>query len=154
MEPLNINELLQEVLVLTRHEVLKNGVSLRTELADDIPLVTGDRVQLQQVILNLIMNAVKATSTMSEDSRDLVVASLKKGPNQVVIAVRDSGIGIDPENRDRLFEAFFTTKPAGMGMGLSISRSLIEVHGGRLWATPNEGPGATFQFSLPAAGAI
>jgi PAS domain S-box-containing protein len=150
MSPLDINELIDEVLVLTRHEILRHGVSLRTELADGLPAIIGDPVQLQQVILNLILNAIEATSARSEAERELLLTSKSQGPDQIVITVQDSGVGIDPRKADQLFEPFFTTKPSGMGMGLSISRSAIEAHGGRLWATANQGPGATFQFSLPA----
>src|SRR5439155_48489 len=107
-------------------------------------------VQLQQVMLNLIMNAVEATSSRSEGQRELFLTSESHGTDEIIIAVRDSGVGIDPRNLDQLFKLFFTTKAGGMGMGLSISRTAIEAHGGRLWATPNEGSGAIFQFSLPA----
>jgi PAS domain S-box-containing protein len=150
MSSLNINELIDEVLVLTRHEIVRHGVSLRTELADGLPAIIGDTVQLQQVILNLILNAIEATTARSEEQRELLLTSQSQGPDQIVITVQDSGVGIDPRNVDQLFEPFFTTKSSGMGMGLSISRSAIEAHGGRLWATANEGLGATFQFSLPA----
>jgi len=148
--PLDINELIRGVLALTHGEFLRKAISLRTELAPEIPAVMGDHVQLQQVILNLILNAVEATSITTEGPRQLVVASQRHEPDQVIIAVRDSGVGIDPKDLDHLFDPFFTTKPDGMGMGLSISRSIIEAHGGRLWASPNEGRGATFQFTLPA----
>jgi signal transduction histidine kinase len=154
IEPVDLNELIQEVLALTRHEILRSAVSARTELADDLPAVPGDRVGLQQVILNLVMNAIEATRMIAQGPRELVISSQRRGPDQVVIAVSDSGIGFDPNNLSRLFNAFFTTKPDGMGMGLSISRSMIETHGGRLWATPNEGPGATFRFALPAAAEV
>jgi PAS domain S-box-containing protein len=154
IEPVDLNELIQEVLALARHEILRSAVSARTELADDLPAVPGDRVGLQQVILNLVMNAIEATRMIAQGPRELVISSQRRGPDQVVIAVSDSGIGFDPNNLSRLFNAFFTTKPDGMGMGLSISRSMIETHGGRLWATPNEGPGATFRFALPAAAEV
>jgi len=150
MAQLDINELIREVLALTRQEILRNQVSLRTELGAGIPAVTGDRVQLQQVMLNLVKNAIEVTNVMSEGPRELLVASKTHGPDRVVVAVRDSGAGIDPRNLNRLFSPFFTTKPEGMGMGLSISRSMIEAHGGQLWGMPNEDRGATFQFSLPA----
>jgi signal transduction histidine kinase len=150
MSPLDINQVINEVLVLTRHEIHRHGVSLRTDLAHGLPAVIGDVVQLQQVILNLILNAIEATSARSEEQRQLVLASASTGSDQIVITVQDSGVGIDPREVDQLFEPFFTTKPSGMGMGLSISRSAVEAHGGRLWATANQGPGATFQFSLPA----
>jgi PAS domain S-box-containing protein len=147
--PLDINELIRGVLTLTHVELVRNAVSVETDLPSDLPTVLGDHIQLQQVILNLIVNAIEATSGMSEGLRQLVVASQRHGPDQVVVAVRDSGVGIDPDDLGHLFDAFFTTKSAGMGMGLSISRSIIEAHGGRLWATPNKGRGAIFQFSLP-----
>jgi signal transduction histidine kinase len=150
MSSLDINKLIDEVLVLTRHEILRHGVSLRTQLADGLSAIIGDAVQLQQVILNLILNAIESTSARSEEQRELLLTSQSQGPDQIVISVQDSGVGIDPGNVDLIFEPFFTTKSSGMGMGLSISRSAIEAHGGRLWATPNQGPGATFQFSLPA----
>jgi signal transduction histidine kinase len=150
MSSLDINKLIDEVLVLTRHEILRHGVSLRTQLADGLSAIIGDAVQLQQVILNLILNAIESTSARSEEQRELLLTSQSQGPDQIVITVQDSGVGIDPGNVDLIFEPFFTTKSSGMGMGLSISRSAIEAHGGRLWATPNQGPGATFQFSLPA----
>ena len=153
MTTLDMNEVINEVLVLTRHEVFRRGISLRTELAADLPGIAGDRVQLQQVILNLLLNAIEATGAMSEGRRELLLTSQGGAPDQIVVAVRDSGVGIDPGKEDQLFKPFFTTKAGGMGMGLSISRSMIERHGGRLWALPNDGPGATFQFSLPIGNA-
>ena len=147
----DINELIREVLVLTNHEILRNHVTVRTQLAPGLPAISGDRVQLQQVILNLMMNALEATGSVNESPREVLASSERHGSDEVMVAVRDSGVGIDPKNLDRLFNAFFTTKPQGMGMGLSISRSMIEWHGGKLWAAPNKDRGATFQFSLPAA---
>jgi len=146
---LDINETILEVIALTRSEVQRNGVSLQTELANGLPLVQGDRVQLQQVILNLIVNAVEAMSGASERARELLIATGKDASNAVLVVVRDSGSGLDPEGLDRLFEAFYTTKPSGMGMGLSICRSIIEAHGGRVWATANVPHGAVFKFTLP-----
>src|SRR5882757_1499720 len=146
---LDINNMILEVIALTRGEIHRNGVALRTRLAPDLPLVEGDRVQLQQVMLNLILNAVEALSGVSEGSRDLLISSEDGGADGVRIAVQDSGPGLIPESVDRLFEAFYTTKPTGTGMGLAICRSIIEAHGGRLWATANEPRGAAFQFSLP-----
>jgi PAS domain S-box-containing protein len=153
MRVLDMNDLVSEVLMLTNHELRRNSVTLRTELASDIPPVRGDSVQLRQAILNLIMNAIEATGAAAEGSRDLLVSSHRQQPDSIVVAVRDSGVGIDPANLDRIFQPFFTTKSSGMGMGLAITKSAIEAHGGRLWATPNFGPGVTFQFSVPAASA-
>jgi len=148
-DQLDINEPILEVIALARSEVQRSGVSLQTRLAPDLPLVEGDRVQLQQVMLNLILNAVEALSGVSEGSRDLLISSEDGGADGVRVAVQDSGPGLIPESVDRLFEAFYTTKPTGTGMGLAICRSIIEAHGGRLWATANEPRGAVFQFSLP-----
>jgi len=148
-DQLDINELILEVIALARSEVQRSGVSLQTRLAPDLPLVEGDRVQLQQVMLNLILNAVEALTGVSEGSRDLLISSEDGGADGVRVAVQDSGPGLIPESVDRLFEAFYTTKPTGTGMGLAICRSIIEAHGGRLWATANEPRGAVFQFSLP-----
>ena len=147
---IDVNETILEVIALARSEVHSNGVSLQTRLGDDMPLILGDRIQLQQVILNLIINAIEAMSGVTENSRELVVRSGKDESQGVLVTVRDSGPGLDAENLDHLFTAFFTTKPQGMGMGLAISRSIIEAHGGRLWAAPNESGGAVFQFTLPA----
>jgi signal transduction histidine kinase len=119
----------------------------------DLPTVPGDRVQLQQVILNLLINSVEAMSTVEDRRRELLIRSSRDGASGVLVAVRDVGIGLDPGQAERLFDSFYTTKPRGLGLGLSISRSIIEAHGGRLWATPNEGYGTTLQFTLPAAGA-
>jgi signal transduction histidine kinase len=112
--------------------------------------VSGDRVQLLQVLLNLILNSAEAMSAVAETARELVIQSSAQGSNEVLVQVRDRGVGLDPTNRDRIFAPFFTTKPNGMGMGLSISKSIIEAHGGKLWATPNVDGGATFHFTLPA----
>ena len=146
---LNINETILEVIALARSEIERNCVSLQTQLSSDVPLILGDRIQLQQVILNLIINAVEAMGGTSDGPRELLVSSKKNDLQDLLVAVRDSGPGLDPNSLDNLFTAFFTTKPKGMGMGLAISRSIIEAHGGRLWATPNNGQGATFQFTLP-----
>jgi signal transduction histidine kinase len=127
-------------------------VALQTELTDDLPPVWGDRVQLQQVILNLLMNGIEAMSGVRERGRELQVSCGRDELANVLVVVRDSGVGLDPESHVRLFEAFYTTKPQGMGMGLAISRSIIEAHGGRLWATANTPHGAIFQFTLPAGG--
>jgi C4-dicarboxylate-specific signal transduction histidine kinase len=149
---LDINEATLEVIELARSELVRNRVSLRTDFAKGLPLILGDRIQLQQVILNLIINAVEAMSATSEGSRDLLISTAQDESNGVVVAVRDSGPGLSPESLERLFDPFYTTKAGGMGMGLSICRSIIEVHGGRVWATTNVPHGATFQFTLPAHG--
>src|SRR5215472_16618363 len=149
---LDINEAVQEVVGLIQSEIQKNGVVLRMELAADLPRVLGDRVQLQQVILNLMMNGIEAMSGVTDRSRDLLIRSRQHESDKVVVAVQDSGVRLQSESLDRLFKAFFTTKPKGMGMGLAISRSIVENHGGRLWAVSNDDRGATFQFTLPTGG--
>jgi len=148
-DQLDINETIREVIALTRSELHRTGTSLQTQLAEGLPFVQGDRVQLQQVMLNLILNAVEAMSGSNEVSRELLISTAADGANGVRIAVRDWGPGLKPESLDRLFDAFYTTKPDGMGMGLSICRSIIEAHGGRLWAAPNKRQGAVFCFTLP-----
>jgi PAS domain S-box-containing protein len=152
-DQLDINDTIREVIALTGSELRRTGTSLRTQLAEGLPLVPGDRIQLQQVMLNLILNAVEAMSGSGEGSRELLISSEEDGANGLRIAVRDRGPGLKPESLDRLFDAFYTTKPDGMGMGLSICRSIIEAHGGRLWATPNAPRGAVLQFTLPQQGA-
>ena len=134
---------------MTRGETMKNNVSVQTQLAEGLPLIRGDRVQLQQVILNLIIHAVQAMSGVSEGSRGLLIGTGKDASGGVLVAVQDSGPGLKPESFEHLFDSFYTTKPGGMGMGLSICRSIVEAHGGRIWATPNAGPGITVQFALP-----
>ena len=146
---LNINETILEVIALARSEVQRHRVSLQTQLSDEAPLIVGDRIQLQQVILNLIHNAIEAMSGVNEGPRELLVGSAKHESQGVLVAVRDSGPGLDPESLNHVFTAFYTTKPQGMGMGLAISRSIVEAHGGSLWATANDNRGATFQFTLP-----
>lgn len=148
-DALEVNEAIVEVIALTRGEVMENNVSVQTQLAEGLPLIQGDRVQLQQVILNLIINAVQAMSGISEGSRGLLISTGKDASGRVLVAVQDSGPGLSPESFERLFNSFYTTKPGGMGMGLSICRSIVEAHGGRIWATPNAGPGITMQFTLP-----
>jgi PAS domain S-box-containing protein len=145
----DINETIREVIALVRSEVYENRVSLQTQLSDDVPRILGDRIQLQQVILNLIINAIDAMNGISDAPRELLVGCAKDDSESVLVAVRDSGPGLDPGSPDRLFQAFYTTKPQGMGLGLAISRSIVEAHGGRLWATANERRGAVFQFTLP-----
>ena len=147
---LDINDVIEEALLLVQREVLDHRVVLLRDLARAVTPVLGDRVQLQQVIINLVMNGMEAMADVTDRPRDLLIRSQQRAPDQVLVTVQDSGIGIAPQNADRLFGSFYTTKPCGMGMGLSISRSIIEAHDGRLWAAPNSGPGATFQFTLPS----
>ena len=149
-DSLEINEAIREVIVLAGAEAVKNGVSIQIQLAEGLPLVQGDRVQLQQVMLNLIINAVEAMSSDDEGSRELLINTRKSGPDAVLVAVQDSGPGLDPTHPERVFQAFYTTKPGGLGMGLSICRSIVEAHGGRLWATGSLPRGAIFQFTLRA----
>ena len=151
MVSLDINEVIREAIPLVQREVLSHGVSLRTELASALPPVLGDRVQLQQVVINLLINGVEAMAPIMDRPRELLIRSQREA-GQVHVAVRDSGIGIDSETAEKLFSAFFTTKPSGMGMGLSISRSIIRAHGGRLWVSPNSDHGAAFQFTVPIDG--
>ncbi len=148
-ESVDLNEATREVIALSLSELQRGRVTLRQELADDLPPVTGDRVQLQQVILNLLRNAADAMSGVDDRPRQLVIRTEPDAGDQVRLSVQDAGVGFDPHGMDRLFEPFYTTKSAGMGIGLSVSRSIIESHHGRLWAAPNDGPGATFAFSLP-----
>jgi len=129
--------------------VHRHGVVVATQLAADVPRILGDRIQVQQVLLNLVMNAIEALSGVSAEPRTLGVSSECGAAPEVVIAVRDSGPGLEPEGRERLFEAFYTTKPHGLGLGLAISRRIIEAHGGRLWATANVPHGAVLQFTVP-----
>jgi len=147
-DQLDINDTIREVIALTGSELHSSGTLLQTQLADGLPLVVGDRIQLQQVMLNLILNAVEAMDESNEGSRELLISTEEDGANGVRITVRDWGPGLKPESVDRLFDAFYTTKPDGMGMGLSICRSIIEAHGGRVWATPNAPQGAVLQFTL------
>jgi len=147
---LNLNELATEVLALIGHEAQRKHVNLQAELADDLPSVVGDRVQLHQVLLNLVMNGMDAMTGVAERSLELTVKTDRAGNGDVLVAVTDRGMGIKPHELDRVFKAFHTTKSAGLGMGLAISRSIIHAHGGRLWAESNIGPGTTFKFTLPA----
>ncbi len=147
--PLNINDAIREVVALAGAEARRNRVALRTELAEDLPPVVGDRVQLQQVIINLVMNGTEAMSSVADRPRELLVRSRRVESDRVLVAVQDVGIGIKPASLTKIFDTFYSTKPQGMGMGLAIARSIIENHGGRLWALPNDGPGMTFQFALP-----
>jgi PAS domain S-box-containing protein len=146
---LDINEVIQEVVNLTRNEILRNGVNLKLDLAGDVLPVSGDRVQLQQVILNLVINGIESMTSQTGGPRELVVCSQAYESDKVLVAVKDSGSGISRQDTDGVFDAFYTTKPQGMGMGLAISRSIIENHNGRLWLEPNDGKGTIFQFTLP-----
>ena len=150
MRRLNMNDVIEDVVALVRSEVNKHRASLGVALASALPSVMGDRVQLQQVLINLVMNGVEAMHAVSDRPRELLIRTSVHDESQVLVAVQDSGAGLDPRHADQLFDAFFSTKPAGMGLGLSISRSIIEAHGGRLWATSNQTHGATFHFALPA----
>jgi PAS domain S-box-containing protein len=145
---LDLNETIRQVLAIIDPEARRQRVLVRSELAADLPPVRGDRVQLQQVILNLMMNGIEAMKEVTDRPRELLIRSRPDEANQLLVAVQDSGIGLDQQSVERVFEAFYTTKTDGMGMGLSISRSIIEAHGGRLWASANSGNGATFQFTL------
>jgi PAS domain S-box-containing protein len=151
MDRFNLNEAIDEVIGMTRSEIARNGVRVQTRLTDELPDVQGDRVQLQQIVLNLILNAAEAMSESDDHIRELSVGATRSGANDILVAVRDSGPGIDPARRERVFDAFYTTKPSGLGMGLSICRSIIDAHGGRLWVEANEPCGAAFQFILPGA---
>ena len=149
---LDINQTIQEVVLLMQNEAVRKGVAIRMDLATNVPPVLGDRIQLQQVILNLVMNGIEAMDTVTDRPREMLIRSSAHESDQLLVAVQDSGVGIDSQNLDKIFDTFYTTKPQGMGMGLAISRSIVENHGGRLWAVPNDGPGATFQFTLQACG--
>jgi signal transduction histidine kinase len=149
MARFDVNEAVLDVIALTRNELVRHDVSLQTQLATGLPLIEGDRIQLQQVILNLILNAVEAMSGIDDGVREVRISTGREASNAVLVTVWDFGPGLDPQNVDHLFKAFYTTKPAGLGMGLAICRSIIQAHGGRLWATANEPRGAVFQFTLP-----
>jgi C4-dicarboxylate-specific signal transduction histidine kinase len=152
MVSVDINDVIREAILLVQREVSSRGALLRTELASALPAVLGDRIQLQQVVVNLVINGVDAMASITDRPREIVIQSQPHETREVLVAVRDSGIGLDAESADRLFNAFFTTKASGMGMGLSISRSIIMAHGGRLWASPNADHGAAFQFTVPIDG--
>jgi signal transduction histidine kinase len=149
MTQLDMNDAIAEVLDLTRGELRRHDVSLETELSGGLETVMADRIQMQQVILNLVMNSIEAMSAIMDRPRVLRVISRIDGPDSVLIVVTDTGTGLDPGKVDRIFDAFFTTKLEGLGMGLSICRSIIEAHGGRLWASPNRPYGSIFQFTMP-----
>jgi len=148
--PLDINQVVHEAIPLVQRELVRHRVLLRTELAPALPTIYGDRVQLQQVIINLLMNGIEAMEPVTDRPRELMVRSSQDETGQVRLSVTDRGVGISADNANRMFNAFFTTKSSGLGMGLSICRSIVEAHGGRMSASSNDGePGATFQFILP-----
>jgi C4-dicarboxylate-specific signal transduction histidine kinase len=151
MASVDMNDAIKEVLTLLRREIVRHGISLRTDLAADLSPARGDSIQLRQVLANLIVNAIESIGIKANEPREVLVTSQSHGLDQILIAVRDSGVGIDPTTVEELFKPFVTKKREGIGMGLAISRSIIEACGGRLWAAPNELGGATFQFSIPAA---
>ena len=151
---LHLRDVVSAVLGLVRSEAAARRVTVQAQIPEELPLAFGDRVQLQQVLLNLVINGMDAMNSVEEQKRLLLISGRRDaydGWAASTISVKDFGIGLKAEEMERLFDAFYTTKPQGMGMGLAISRSIIEEHGGRLWAEPNKGPGATFLFSLPAA---
>jgi PAS domain S-box-containing protein len=148
-ESIDLNKSIQEVVALTRNELQESGATVRLELSEDVPPLVADRVQLQQVVLNLITNAIESMSGVDGRQRELVVGTQRDNGAYVEVFVRDSGVGLQPTSREQMFNPFFTTKSDGMGIGLSICRSIVENHGGRLWAVPNDGPGTTFLFTLP-----
>jgi C4-dicarboxylate-specific signal transduction histidine kinase len=147
--PLDINDVVREVIALVQRELISHRVWLRTEFAPTLPMILGDRVQLQQVIINLVLNGIEAMQSVTDRPRELVIRSRQEERQQVLVSVTDCGIGISAENADLLFNPFFTTKSGGMGMGLSICRSIMQAHGGQLWAIANVPHGATFKFTLP-----
>jgi signal transduction histidine kinase len=149
MARVDVNEVIEDAIALVRHQALSHRAVLRLDLANGLPEVLGDRIQLQQVIINLVMNGVEAMTLVSDRPRAVVIQSQPREQDHVLVAVRDAGVGLEPGITDRLFSPFFTTKPGGMGMGLSICRSIVEAHGGRVWATRNSGPGATIHFTVP-----
>ncbi len=148
-DAVEINDAILEIIAITRAEAANNSVSVRTQLAEGLPRIQGDRIQLQQVLLNLIINAIEAMRDVGEEERELLISS-RNEPDGVSVEVRDSGPGFVPADIDRVFEAFYSTKPRGLGLGLSICRSIIEAHNGRLWARPNVPRGAIFRFTAPA----
>ena len=153
MEMVDLNDAAQEVIAMSSAELRRSGAVLQTDFAEPLPAVSGDRVQLQQVILNLVLNAADAMGASRTGRRTLRVQTEIDGSESVKLLVRDSGVGLDPRGIEKLFEAFHTTKAHGLGIGLAISRSIIESHKGQLWAMPNDGPGATFGFSIPCGSA-
>jgi signal transduction histidine kinase len=150
-ELLDVNEIIQEMIVLLRNEASRYSISIRSELASDVPKVMADRVQLQQVLMNLMLNGIEA---IRDASGELSIKSQLAEDGHLLISVTDTGVGLPNDNIDKIFDAFFTTKPQGTGLGLAITRSIIGSHGGRIWATANSGPGATFHFTLPSRVAV
>jgi C4-dicarboxylate-specific signal transduction histidine kinase len=149
MRPQDLNQIIREMVAVTEADVLRKSIQLELNLAPDLSMVLGDGVELQQVVLNLIMNSIDAMSDVTDRGRELTIASSMNGGGQVLVTVQDSGVGLNSEQTKRVFDPFVTTKQSGLGLGLSISRSIVESHGGRLWAEPNHGLGAKFQFTLP-----
>jgi signal transduction histidine kinase len=153
MMSLNINEVVEEAVKLVRHEALRHGVTIRFEFASGLPPVRGDRIQLQQVIVNLAVNGMEAMTSVQDRDRVLIVRTQRDQSDRILVALADAGTGIEPGHLNRVFDAFHTTKPGGLGMGLAICRSIIEAHGGRLWADANVPRGAIFRFTVPAVAA-
>jgi C4-dicarboxylate-specific signal transduction histidine kinase len=145
-----MNEAMREVIALSLSDLQRNQVALQSELAEDLPTITGDRIQLQQVIMNLVRNASEAMVDVHDRQRQLLIRTERGEGDGVRVSMRDAGVGIDPESMNKLLDAFYTTKNEGMGIGLCVSRSIVERHHGRLWAEANDGPGATFSFSVPS----
>lgn len=148
-ETLDLNDAVQEVIALSSSDLRRNRVALLAELAGGLPAISGDRVQLQQVIMNLLRNALEAMSTIHDRPRELLIRTERDKGDHVRLSIKDVGVGFDRQAVERLFDAFYTSKNGGMGIGLSVSRSIVENHHGRLWASLNDGPGATFSFSIP-----
>jgi C4-dicarboxylate-specific signal transduction histidine kinase len=151
LEPMDLNEATREVIALSLSDLQRNRVIVQAELAEDLPTVTGDRIQLQQVLMNLLRNASDAMLEIDDRPKQLVIRTERDDGDLVRLSVRDAGVGVDIDSMNKLFDAFYTTKIGGMGIGLSVSRSIVERHQGRLWAQPNDGPGATFSFTIPCA---
>lgn len=146
--PLDVNEAVLDIIAMVRSETVRHGISLQTLLAEDLPQIEGERIQLQQVLLNLILNAIEAMNSLEEGTRELKISTEREVEGGVLVAVRDSGPGLETTSAERVFDAFYTTKSHGLGMGLAICRSIIAAHGGRLWVTENKPRGAVFQFTL------
>jgi signal transduction histidine kinase len=150
LEPLDMNDVTREVVALSMSDLQRHRIVVQSAFADDLPLITGGRIQLQQVVLNLLRNASDAIVAVDDRPRQLLIRTVRDADDRVRVSVRDAGVGLEVQSLTKLFDAFYTTKVEGMGIGLSVSRSIIEKHHGRLWAEPNDGPGATFAFSIPA----